>query len=175
MAWWNLGFKSPWLHSTRPSAASLMAGHPPASTTSLTAGNRPAESNGLIMSASAPADSFFVYILRCADDSLYVGHTSNVHERVKVHNDGRGALWTATRRPVTLAYQEFVPSEKKAIARERQIKRWTQQKKAGIDFRRISETQGFGSPADSLESNGLSIAPHRYNAAKEFHINRGIA
>lgn len=84
------------------------------------------------MSASAPADSFFIYILRCADGSLYVGHTSNVEDRVKVHNDGRGALWTACRRPVTLVYQEQLPSEERAIARERQIKRWTHDKKLAL-------------------------------------------
>jgi predicted GIY-YIG superfamily endonuclease len=84
------------------------------------------------MSASAPADSFFVYILRCIDGSLYVGHTSNVEDRVKVHNDGRGALWTACRRPVTLVYQERHGSEGDAIARERQIKRWTHDKKLAL-------------------------------------------
>ena len=83
--------------------------------------------------ASAPADSFFVYIIRCADDSLYyVGHTSNVNERGTVHNEGRGARWTACRRPVTLAYLESLPSEEKAIARERQIKRWTHHKKLAL-------------------------------------------
>jgi predicted GIY-YIG superfamily endonuclease len=84
------------------------------------------------MSASASADSFFVYILRCADDSLYVGHTLNVEDRLNVHNDGRGALWTACRRPVVLAYQEQLPSELKAVARERQIKRWTHAKKLAL-------------------------------------------
>jgi predicted GIY-YIG superfamily endonuclease len=84
------------------------------------------------MSASASADSFFVYIVRCADDSLYVGHTSNVSERVEAHNDGRGALWTACRRPVALLYQEQHPTENKAIARERQIKRWTHAKKFAL-------------------------------------------
>jgi predicted GIY-YIG superfamily endonuclease len=84
------------------------------------------------MSVSASADSFFVYILRCADGSLYVGHTSNVEDRLKVHNDGRGALWTACRRPVTLAYQERHVSEENSIARERQIKRWTHAKKLAL-------------------------------------------
>jgi predicted GIY-YIG superfamily endonuclease len=82
--------------------------------------------------ASASADSFFVYILRCADDSFYVGHTSDVTSRVGLHNDGRGALWTANRRPVQLVYQEQLPSELKAIARERQIKRGTDGKKLAL-------------------------------------------
>jgi predicted GIY-YIG superfamily endonuclease len=89
-------------------------------------------SKGFIMSASASADSFFVYILRCYDGSLYVGHTSNVLERVKIHNEGRGALWTACRCPVTLVYQAPHASEGNAIARERQIKHWTHDKKLAL-------------------------------------------
>src|SRR5258706_118935 len=54
--------------------------------------------------ASAPADSFSVYILRCADNSFYVGHTQNLHDRVQTHNNGAGATWTACRRPVELVY-----------------------------------------------------------------------
>ncbi|MGN6504819.1 MAG: GIY-YIG nuclease family protein [Tepidisphaeraceae bacterium] len=84
------------------------------------------------MSASANADSFFVYIVRCADDSLYVGHTSDVNERVKVHNEGRGALWTACRRPVILVYHEPQASAENAVARERQLKRWTHAKKLAL-------------------------------------------
>ena len=75
---------------------------------------------------------FFVYILKCSDGSLYVGNTSDVGERVKVHNDGRGAVWTACRRPVSLIYQETHPSEASAVVRERQIKRWTQAKKLAL-------------------------------------------
>jgi putative endonuclease len=89
-------------------------------------------SKGYLMSASAPADSFFIYIVRCSDDSLYVGHTSNVEGRVKVHNAGGGALWTACRRPVHLLYQEKHPSEADAIARERQLKRWSHAKKLAL-------------------------------------------
>lgn len=83
--------------------------------------------------ASAPADSsFFVYILRCADGSLYVGHTTDLQDRVKVHNDGRGATWTACRRPVELAYHEPAANETGAIRRELQIKGWTHAKKLAL-------------------------------------------
>ena len=84
------------------------------------------------MSAAAPAGSCFIYIVRCNDDSLYVGHTANVPERVETHNDGRGALWTACRRPVNLVYHEQHASEAQAIDRERQIKRWTHAKKLAL-------------------------------------------
>jgi predicted GIY-YIG superfamily endonuclease len=93
---------------------------------------RTRESNGLNMSASALADSFFVYIVRCSDDSFYVGHTSNVEDRINLHNEGRGAVWTACRRPVVLVYQEKCLSEERAVARERQLKRWTHAKKLSL-------------------------------------------
>jgi predicted GIY-YIG superfamily endonuclease len=73
-----------------------------------------------------------VYVLRCSDESLYVGYTRNVDERVKAHNDGRAAAWTACRRPVELAYCESHAEERAAIARERQIKRWTHEKKLAL-------------------------------------------
>lgn len=76
-----------------------------------------------------PSFSFYVYILRCSDGSLYVGHTADIEERLKTHNDGKGAKWTACRRPVTLLYSESVVDEPSAIRRELQIKRWTIAKK----------------------------------------------
>jgi predicted GIY-YIG superfamily endonuclease len=82
--------------------------------------------------ASSSAGPFLVYILRCSDDSFYVGHTSDVQERVKAHNDGRGASWTARRGPVHLVYQEPHRDEQAAVARERQLKRWTHQKKLAL-------------------------------------------
>jgi predicted GIY-YIG superfamily endonuclease len=87
---------------------------------------------GSNLPASASADTFFVYVLLCADGSLYVGHTSDVEKQVKVHNQGHGALWTACRRPLALTYQEQHPSEADAVARERQLKRWTHAKKLAL-------------------------------------------
>jgi putative endonuclease len=81
---------------------------------------------------SSGVDAFFVYILRCSDRSLYVGYTRNVDERVKAHNDGRAAAWTARRRPVELVYCESHAEDRAAIARERQIKRWTHEKKLAL-------------------------------------------
>ena len=66
-----------------------------------------------------------VYILRCSDGSLYVGHASDFNDRVKRHNSGRGAVYTAHRLPVQLVYSEVLPSVEKAVARESQLKRWT--------------------------------------------------
>ena len=60
----------------------------------------------------------FTYILRCADDTLYVGHTENLASRERTHNDGQGAKYTAARRPVRMVYAEEHSSAQSAIARE---------------------------------------------------------
>jgi putative endonuclease len=74
----------------------------------------------------------FTYILRCADDTLYVGHTENLGSRERTHNDGKGAKYTAARRPVRLVYAEEHSSAESAIARERQLKRWSHKKKEAL-------------------------------------------
>jgi predicted GIY-YIG superfamily endonuclease len=88
------------------------------------------------------AGAFFVYILRCSDGTFYIGHSKNVEERVTAHNDGQGAVWTARRRPVRLAYRETFATEAAAVKRERQIKRWTRAKKEALvegDLARLKE------------------------------------
>jgi predicted GIY-YIG superfamily endonuclease len=75
---------------------------------------------------------WFLYILRCADDSLYVGETHDVAQRVARHNDGVAAAHTAKRRPVRLVYTEQYESRAACITRERQIKGWTRAKKEAL-------------------------------------------
>ncbi len=76
--------------------------------------------------------NYYVYILRCADHTYYVGHTDDVWTRVNAHNAGRGARHMKLRRPVELKYFESVGSLKAAINREHQIKRWTRAKKESL-------------------------------------------
>ena len=82
--------------------------------------------------------AWFVYILRCSDGSYYVGHTEDVPARVERHQDGRGSVWTAARRPVSLVFEEEHPSEAAAVARERQIKRWSRHKKEALIAGRLT-------------------------------------
>ena len=49
---------------------------------------------------------FWVYILRCADGTLYVGHTTDILRREQAHNEGRGGRHTASRRTVRMVYTE---------------------------------------------------------------------
>ncbi len=70
-----------------------------------------------------------VYILRCADGSLYTGIARDAKRRVAAHNAGRGAAYTRPRRPVTLIHQEAAPSQSAALRREWAIKRLSRQEK----------------------------------------------
>ncbi len=65
----------------------------------------------------------FVYLLRCADGTLYAGWTLDVDRRVLAHQAGRGARYTRTRRPVELVYHERCSSRRAAMRREVEIKR----------------------------------------------------
>ena len=66
---------------------------------------------------------YYVYLLRCADDTLYCGYTDDVQKRVKAHNDGKGAKYIKSRRPVELVYTEECSSKSDALKRECAIKR----------------------------------------------------
>lgn len=65
----------------------------------------------------------FVYILRCADGSLYTGWTNDLKKRVKTHNAGKGAKYTKTRLPVELVYYEEYEEKGEALSRELSIKK----------------------------------------------------
>lgn len=76
---------------------------------------------------------FFVYILECADTTLYVGSTNNLKRRLKQHNESKyGAHYTKIRRPVCLRHSESYASLKQARARESEIKRWPRAKKLAL-------------------------------------------
>lgn len=72
---------------------------------------------------TASPQTAYVYIVRCADDTLYTGWTYDVQRRVARHNAGRGAAYTRQRGPVTLVYYEAQPDRSAAMRREEEIKR----------------------------------------------------
>ena len=75
---------------------------------------------------------WYVYILRCSDDSLYTGVTNNLDSRLAAHKAGKGAKYTASRLPVTMVYNESATSRNAALRRELQIKRLTRQQKLAL-------------------------------------------
>ena len=77
--------------------------------------------------------SHFVYILRCADKSFYVGCTNNLDRRVQQHNNSKwGAHYTKIRRPVILIHTEEFETLKEARERESEIKGWRREKKLAL-------------------------------------------
>lgn len=70
-----------------------------------------------------------VYILSCADGTLYTGIARDAERRLQVHNSGRGAKYTRSRLPVLLVYRETQPDKSAALRREAEIKRLSRTEK----------------------------------------------
>ncbi|MDP3999272.1 MAG: GIY-YIG nuclease family protein [bacterium] len=76
---------------------------------------------------------YYVYILKCADKSLYAGCTNNLEKRLQEHNKSkRGAHYTKIRRPVKLVYSESFRTLGKARKREAEIKNWNRKEKLAL-------------------------------------------
>ena len=71
----------------------------------------------------------YTYLLKCADDTLYCGWTNQLDKRLKAHNEGKGAKYTKTRRPVSLAYYEIFETKEEAMRREAAIKKLSRKDK----------------------------------------------
>jgi predicted GIY-YIG superfamily endonuclease len=76
--------------------------------------------------------AFWLYILRCADASYYIGHTDDIELRFAQHQAGDVAGYTKSRRPVELVYSESFATRDDAFAVERQLKGWSRQKKEAL-------------------------------------------
>lgn len=71
----------------------------------------------------------YTYLVRCSDNSLYAGWTNDLEKRLKAHNDGTGAKYTKSRKPVTLAYFETFETKSEAMKREAALKKMSHQQK----------------------------------------------
>ena len=84
---------------------------------------------------------FWVYMLRCADESFYVGHTDDLERRYGQHVIGEFPGYTHGRRPLTLVFSAELPTREAAIEAERRIKGWSRAKKIALiarDWQTIS-------------------------------------
>ena len=90
--------------------------------------------------------SFYVYILRCADGTLYTGYTDDPERRARVHNAGKGAKYTRSRLPVELVYREALEDKSAALRREREIKKMSRAQKLALIAAQNLET---GAEAES--------------------------
>src|SRR5437660_448042 len=82
--------------------------------------------------ARPSSSPWFVYMVRCADGSLYTGITKDVKRRCQQHNAGTASRYTRSRRPVKLFYQEVRPNQSSALKREAAIKAMTRREKLAM-------------------------------------------
>jgi putative endonuclease len=94
--------------------------------------------------------SFWVYILRCRDNSYYTGHTDNLEKRIVEHQTGEVEGYTSTRLPVTLVFADEFPTREEALARERQIKGWRRKKKEAMMRGDWGEVSRLACPSTGL-------------------------
>ncbi|HVW66442.1 MAG TPA: GIY-YIG nuclease family protein [Candidatus Peribacteraceae bacterium] len=74
----------------------------------------------------------FFYLARCSDDSLYAGTCVDLKEREAKHNDGSGAKYTRSRRPIRIIYHEEFDTLSEARKREAEVKKWTKAEKEAL-------------------------------------------
>ena len=73
--------------------------------------------------------TWYLYILRCGDDTLYTGITTDVEKRLEAHREGKGAKYTRGRSPLELVYREDCGSHSDALKREIAVKKLTRSQK----------------------------------------------
>ena len=76
--------------------------------------------------------NWYLYILRCKDDTLYTGITTDVEKRLEAHRSGKGAKYTRGRSPLELVYRESCGSHSDALKREHQVKMLTREEKQNL-------------------------------------------
>ncbi len=97
------------------------------------AGKKKTVADEALIEREAPEDEGnYTYILQCGDGTLYCGWTNRLSERVRAHNEGRGAKYTKGRRPVTLVYYESYPGKSEALKRECEIKKLSRDEKLAL-------------------------------------------
>lgn len=76
--------------------------------------------------------SFFTYLARCSDNTLYTGYCKNIQQREEMHNAGSGARYTRSRRPVKILYFEEYKTKPEAMKREYEIKQLSRPQKEAL-------------------------------------------
>lgn len=82
---------------------------------------------------------WFVYMVRCADDSIYTGCTNDLAARVKTHNAGKGARYTRSRLPVSVVWSVRVKDRSTALSREALLKQLSRAQKLALIARKSRE------------------------------------
>jgi predicted GIY-YIG superfamily endonuclease len=86
-------------------------------------------------------NDFYVYMLKCNDNSYYIGHTDNIEKRIIEHQLNVYPCYTSKRLPVEVVFVQLFGTRDEALNAERQIKKWNRQKKEALiekDFTKIT-------------------------------------
>lgn len=92
----------------------------------------------------------YVYIVRCADHTLYTGWTDNPIRRLRAHNEKKGAKYTKPRTPVQLVYLERCVNKGEALRREAAIKKLTRAKKEALIRASFADVNALDAPLAAL-------------------------
>ena len=93
----------------------------------------------------------FVYLLRCADDSLYCGWTNDIKARIAAHKSGHGAKYTRAHKVEELVYLEKCEDKSAALRREAQIKKLPREQKIALCKEHATETAALTVEYDIYE------------------------
>lgn len=110
---------------------------------------------------------FYVYILKCIDNSFYIGYTKNLEKRITEHNSCNklGSLYLKSKVPATLVYSETYDNRLGATRRERQLKGWTRAKKISLieglhpNPKKQQKLAAMAELVDALDLKSISIQP----------------
>ena len=116
---------------------------------------------------------FWVYIVKCADNSYYTGHTDNLEQRIAQHQQKYFPnCYTATRLPITLAFSQPFPTRVEALAAEQQIKGWSRKKKEAMmrgDWQEVSRLAKAHTSISPVRAEPVEAPP------KSDSVHTGIA
>lgn len=110
----------------------------------------------------------YVYIVRCNDNTLYTGYTTDLEKRIEKHNQGKGAKYTRTRAPVTLEFCEEHETKSAALKKEHLIKQLTKKRKEQLIFeaKLTYQTEEKDKEKTNLETNGFPLEEQKLKGHK---------
>jgi predicted GIY-YIG superfamily endonuclease len=131
-----------------------------------------AEAQGDDLPAPRPG-CFFVYAIRCDDDSIYIGHTDDLARRWSEHKKGQGAEWTARHKPIRIVHYEEYASREEAVAREQELKTTNGRRWLKAEIAAGRARQAGDEPFD--EKMKRLVAPLRAQQAEAAKLDAAIA
>lgn len=125
------------------------------------------EGGSIPVSDAVPQEqpAFYVYVLACADGTLYTGYTNDVEQRARTHNAGKGAKYTRSRTPVEVVAQARFATKREAMSAEFRFKHLLRPAKDRLLAR--ARTEGFAAVLAELQEAAIADADVGKQAAEE--------